>query len=273
MPQDFAIFILSHNRARGIDTLTMLKRYGYNGNYYVVISDDDSQIDEYKSIVDKGHLLIFDKEDFYYAQDTFVGSAQPVVSASLYARNFIIRTAKLMGLKHFIMADDDINGILFRYEEGGKMRTREIEKITPILEAMLEFIECSGHIGGLCFALDDGYFGGLNGNFAKGLTRKIFQFMMFKTSETWEFVGARWEDSILSMVNKNRLFFCIWLLSIKTPKMRSNRGGIEYANDKYYDPLFLMVASPSGVEPLPMGKRKIYENRILPKIIKHTHKK
>lgn len=273
MSDDFAIFILSHNRAKGIDTLSMLKRYGYNGNYYIVVSTDDKQIEEYKNLIDCKHLLIFDKEDFLGYQDTFVSAYDPVVSASLYARNFILKEAREMGLTHFVMADDDIREILFRYEEEGKMKSRGIDKIDCVLSSMREFLECSEHLGGLCLALDDGYFGGLHGNFAKGLTRKIFQFMMFKTSEAWRFSSARCEDFILSMANKDRLFFCVWLLSIKTPKMTTNDGGIEYGIDKYYEPLFSMVVEPSGVEPLPNGKRKIYENRILPKIINQKHKK
>ena len=171
------------------------------------------------------------------------------------------------------MADDDIQEIFFRYELNGKMKVCKMERIDDSLIAMREFLDSSKHIGGLCLALDDGYFGGLHGYFSKGMTRKIFQFMMFKTLEEWQFVGARCEDYILSMLHKDRLFFAIWLMSIKTPKMSTNSGGIEYARDLYYEPLFSMVVEPSGIEALPYGKRKIFENRILPKIISSKYKR
>lgn len=273
MSQDFAIFILSHNRAQKIDTLNMLQKHSYSGRYYIVISEDDSQIEDYKKLVGVEHLLIFNKEEYFNRQDTFVRSESPIMSASLYARNYIIDVVKQMRLTHFVMADDDIRDIFFRFNSEGKMKQKRIGDIDEILKAMRDFLESSMKIGGLCLALDDGYFGGLNGNFSKGLTRRIFQFMMFKTSEEWIFTGVRCEDFILSITNINRLFFCIWNLSIETPKMSTNDGGIEYSKDIYYEPLFPMIVAPSGIYVLPNGKRRIQENRLLPKILNQSHKK
>lgn len=60
---DFAIFILSHNRVDKIDTLNMLENIGYKGKWYVVISTDNTQIDRYKKKIPKENLLIFDKKE------------------------------------------------------------------------------------------------------------------------------------------------------------------------------------------------------------------
>lgn len=272
MSDDFAIFILSHNRARNIDTLSMLKKYHYSGTWYVVVSTDNKQLEEYKSLIPKDNLLIFDKSEYLHVGDTMVSSYEPEWSSAVYARNFIFKKAKELNLECFVMADDDIERILFRYERDGKMGSKEIDSIDDVLLEVRDFLFCSEHIGGLCFAFEDGYFGGLKGNFARGLTRRIFQFMMFKTSETWEFMGVRCEDYMISFRNISRLFFAIWGCSISSPKMMSNSGGIEYEKDRFYEPSFPYVMSPSGVAKL-NNKRTIQENKLLPKIISSKYKR
>lgn len=273
MREDFAIFILSHNRARDIDTLQLLRKYHYSGKWYVVISTDNTQVEEYQSLIPKENLLIFNKEDYLYVGDTMVSSYEPQWSSALYARNFILDKAKELNLECFIMADDDIKKILFRYKENNKMRSLEIENLDDVLLSVREFLFCSEHLGGVCFAFDAGYFGGLNGNFSQGLTRRVFQFMMFKTRESRKFVGVRCEDYMISFSNTTRVFFAIWRLSICSPPMMSNSGGIEYETDRYYEPCFPYVMSPSGVMAKENGKRIIQENKLLPKIISSKYKR
>ena len=66
--KDFAIFILSHNRANKLDTLNLLKESNYNGDWFVVISTDNNEIDEYRSIIPHNNLLIFDKKPYHVTQ-------------------------------------------------------------------------------------------------------------------------------------------------------------------------------------------------------------
>lgn len=47
MRDDFAVFILTHGRARRQMTLATLQKCGYTGRLYLIIDDEDEQADEY----------------------------------------------------------------------------------------------------------------------------------------------------------------------------------------------------------------------------------
>lgn len=273
MGNDFAIFILSHNRADKIDTLSMLEKYKYSGKLYVVISEDNNQIGEYIKVV-KGRatLLIFDKQD-YLDIDTHMGSDNPMLGVALYARNFVVQKAKQMRLKHYLMIDDDVTKLFFRYEDNGHLKQKEIKSINPILSSMIDFLDCSTHIGGLSSARDGGYFGGLKGNFAKGLTRKLNSFALLKTTEDWNFCSALLDDEATYIKNYNRLFFTIWGVSHDTPPISSNGGGITYDKSPYYLYSFTYILRPSAIVMRPWGKDMVSYTKLLPKIISDRWKK
>ena len=266
------IFILSHNRASNIDTLLMLERYGYNGDWYVVISDDDEQLSDYKSRVASEHLLVFNKLEIKNNIDTMYYSDKFVSKASVYARNYILRVAREMNLDYFIMADDDIQKIYHRENVDGKMKQLEINNINPILDAMQVFMECSPRICSLCPALDDAFFGGVNGNFSKGMTRQSFQFFMVNARNARNFVGIRFEDFTWSFINKDQLFLAYWHLSFKSPKMASNRGGIDY-NQTKNPHLWGLVIEPSAIKLTIDGRKRMAINSIYPMIVSDDFKK
>ena len=60
MKNKFAVFILSHGRADNLKTLGTLRRQGYTGKIYVILDNEDDQIDEYKKIKDI-EVIVFDK--------------------------------------------------------------------------------------------------------------------------------------------------------------------------------------------------------------------
>lgn len=120
--KDFAIFILSHNRANKIDALNLLKKSNYDGEWFVVISTDNTEIDEYKKIVPNENLLIFDKKKVLC--DTMISSENFIANSALYARNFIITYAKNI-YKIFCMVDDDISDLYFRFDIDGHMNVRK----------------------------------------------------------------------------------------------------------------------------------------------------
>lgn len=271
--KDFAVFILSHNRALKIDTLDMLERYKYCGLWYIVISTDDQQIDEYKKRIAEQNLLIFDKKEIIKECDTFISDIE--WSASLYARNFINKYAKQIGLKYFVQADDDITKIFHRQDANGKMKQKEIGDINEIIINLINFMERDERITEINPALSSGFFGGINGNYSIGLTRLPYQFMIFKTKNIRPFRSIRTEDYILSIQNKDLLYFTYWKLSFESPKQASNKGGIEYIRQGKLSNfnMFLLIQEPSAITLLDGGKKKMYVNRIFPKIIREKHKK
>lgn len=47
MRDDFAVFILTHGRAKQQKTVKTLKRCGYTGRLYLIVDDEDKELDEY----------------------------------------------------------------------------------------------------------------------------------------------------------------------------------------------------------------------------------
>ena len=83
---DFAIFILTHGRAKTISTYRALRDGGYTGKVYIVIDNEDNQEDLYRQKF--GDMVIqFDKRD--YLAKTDLGDLDDDRRIGVFARNFI----------------------------------------------------------------------------------------------------------------------------------------------------------------------------------------
>ena len=49
----FAVFILTHGRANNVITYATLRKQGYTGQIYLMVDDEDKQIDDYKKLYGK----------------------------------------------------------------------------------------------------------------------------------------------------------------------------------------------------------------------------
>ena len=58
---NFIIFILCYNRPEQCDTYDTLMRYGYKGNYMLMVSDDDPSMMEYINKYDSLLLELYTK--------------------------------------------------------------------------------------------------------------------------------------------------------------------------------------------------------------------
>lgn len=271
---NFCVFILSHKRPE-CDTLKMLKKYGYSGDYRVVLSTDDDYINEYKKTIPIEKILVFDKQEVRHLCDTMISTSYFNPNGSIYARAFIQEKAEEMGLEYYCMADDDITKLYHRENVNSKMKQKEISNIDNIFLAFIEFLDLDSRIASINPALDDGFFGGINGSFSQTATRLPYQFFVFKTANKRKFVGLRNEDYNLSFLNTDLLYFTYWHISIASPKMATNRGGIDYKknNTKLNPSMFMWVTHPIGIKVLPNEKRRISKDKIFPKIVSDKYKK
>ena len=64
---NFAVFIPSFGRSDNIKTLDTLNRFGYTGKTYIVCSDDDSTLSDYKHTFQES-CIVFNKDEY---ADTF----------------------------------------------------------------------------------------------------------------------------------------------------------------------------------------------------------
>ena len=66
---NFAIMIISHKRANTQLTYETLQRVGYTGNLFIIVDDEDPQLEDYKRIY--GDIIkVFSKDEMLKIADT-----------------------------------------------------------------------------------------------------------------------------------------------------------------------------------------------------------
>ena len=106
--EDLTVFILSHKSPNKCETLDALIKCNYKGKWYILIDDEDDFINEYK-VKYGDNLVIYHKED--YKRNVDLGYSVMNLASyahSIFARNALEDIAKSMGLKHYIVSDDDV---------------------------------------------------------------------------------------------------------------------------------------------------------------------
>ncbi len=187
MRSDFAVFILTHGRADNVVTVPAIKKAGYTGKIYFIIDDEDEQAEEYKKNFGAGRVIIFDKQAAYDRADTMDNFNDH--RAIIYARNECWRIAEELGLKYFLMLDDDYKSIDYRYEEDGKLKYKPSHDFDRVFEDMIQFLEVSG-ADTVAFCQGGDFVGGVDGgNFHKGLLRKAMNSFFCKTDTQIESTG------------------------------------------------------------------------------------
>lgn len=142
MREDFAVFITTHERPKNQKTLDWLLHSGYTGKYYLVIDDADKAADEYIGRYGPDKVLMFDKLKYWEELDTMCIKRH--LAAVLYARQFVEDAADEMGLKAFLVMDDDISGFTARMLRNGKMQRRKSINADGFINAYVSFLTEGG---------------------------------------------------------------------------------------------------------------------------------
>ena len=136
-----AVFILTHGRADRVLTYGALRKYGYTGDIYLIIDDEDDQEDRYRELYgDK--VKQFCKEK--YLQKSMCINPDKPRKVILYARNACFDIAKELGITHFIEMDDDYDTFRFRYEKNGLLTSKWVYNLDAIIQTFFDFMETSG---------------------------------------------------------------------------------------------------------------------------------
>jgi len=118
-----------------------LQRQGYSGKWYMVIDDEDDAADDYCRNFGEEHIVTFCKQEAVDRADTMdnldehrndsvplPGIPLPLKGfhgdhvigspmGTLSARHWSFRIARDLGLKYFLMLDDDYSDFLFRFPD------------------------------------------------------------------------------------------------------------------------------------------------------------
>lgn len=281
MRNDFAIFIMSYNRANNISTLKTLQKANYTGKYYIIISDDDPQIDEYKNLY-KENLKIFSKDKLEPYLDTYDNSGSK--KCILYARNYCFILAKKLGLKYFLEFDDDYIELAYRYPQNGKLKICNIKEFDEIVDICIDFLEDTNATS-IAFAQHGDFIGGVNNDFIENrLKRKAMNSFFCRTDRPFKFNGRINEDvnTYVGLGKVGKLFLTFCDVSLKQKHTQQNKGGMTdtyVEGGTYLKSFYTILSNPSCVKIDAMGNNhirlhhRINWNNAVPKIISDKYKK
>lgn len=282
MRDDFAVFILSHGRPDRNATYRALNNQGYTGKIFIILDNEDQTAEKYIENFGKERIIIFDKEAQSRTTDTgdISGNRQAVV----FARNACFDIAKMLGLRYFLMLDDDYTYFRFRYEEDGHLRNQKVHDLDKLFSYMLDFLNDTG---ALTVALAQGgdYIGGVRSCVWKDkIRRKAMNTFFCDVEKPFQFMGRLNEDVNMYTLygNQGKLILTIADAHINQSDTQSLPGGLtdiylQYGT--YWKSFYSVLYSPQCVKISEIGvKYHRIHHRVLwkyctPMIISDKYKK
>ena len=255
---NFCVFILSHGRADRVYTYKSVRKSGYTGPVFIVVDNEDDQVDEYKRRYGDEYVVVFDK--LARAEKTDTPDLNQDRRTIIYARNECFDIAESLGYRYFLELDDDYTEFMWRYVEGWTLYNKQAKRLDDIFEAMLQFLDDSGALT-VAFAQGGDFIGGAQAsNFHKGLLRKAMNTFFCDTEKRFAFVGRINEDvnTYTSLSNKGNLFFTYTQFMITQKTTQTNAGGM---TDAYLDmgtytkSFYSVIYSPQAVKIGEMGDK------------------
>jgi hypothetical protein len=279
----FCAFILSHGRADRVHTYDTLRKSGYTGKIFIVIDDQDETEQEYRDRF--GDMVIqFCKKDVYESTDDGDNFG---IRGVVYARNVCWDLAKKLGVKHFIVLDDDYTGFELRHRSDGSGCYIPIKRtIDEVFDCMVEFLE-STPTQTIAMAQGGDFIGGsVHGN-PRGLRRKAMNTFVCSVERPFKFFWHINEDvnAYVTEGRKGVLFFTVMTPKVVQMTTQKNPGGLtEFYLDvgTYVKSFYSVMYAPSCVKISMMGDprggryrihHKINWHKTVPKILRETCKK
>jgi len=231
--KDYCVFIISNGRPKNIYTIDMFKKYNYTGNYYIVIDNEDSCIDEYKKIY-TNKLLIFDKK--YIADLTDEGNNFDNRRTTTHARNACFDLANNLGYTYFLVLDDDYT--CFRYRYIDRYITKGyVNNLDLLFNNTFEYFKNSS-FKSIAFAQGGDFIGGESCGLIQRylyISRKCMNSFFCSTERRFWFIGQLNEDVNTYIVNgsKGDLFLTIPFVGLEQKATQKTSGGMTDAYLKY----------------------------------------
>lgn len=251
---NYAVFILSHKRADRVETFSTLRNSGYTGRIFIVLDDEDPQRLDYEiRFKDKENtkVIVFHKRIYMRLTDTVTNDKQ--ASSPVYARNFIEHYAERIGCLAYIVMDDDITNLRFRYVENYVSKSQALKSsLDEVLEAYIKYL-LTANIATLSFATVMVYAGGVH-NEADMVRlanhRYTCQIHMRNLAFPVDWISLANNDSI-SANNTAKIGYLWWSLPFivyDSPKMNTLPGGMKEVYDgvsEFKRAFMSTVVSPS----------------------------
>ena len=226
---DFIVFIISHNNADLILTVDTLNKYGYTGDWAIVLGDDEPMYKEYVARFGADKVVQFKKAKVSPTFDHMDNEAS--MNSATYARNECFNIARQWGYTYFMVLDDDYYEFQFRYAEEGKLKTLYPTSLDVVFEALLDYFISVPEMKTLCVAQNGDFLGGVEGSHFKArCMRKAMNSFICSVDRPFTFVGRLNEDvnTYCLFGSRGDLFLTIMDVSINQndTQQKNRRGGM-----------------------------------------------
>lgn len=256
---DFAVFILSHGRSDKLYTWKTLKDDGYTGKIFILLDNEDTEIEAYKRNYGSENIIIFDKEKAVKSHQGMSNFYKKNVI--LWARNEAQRIAKEKGIKYILELDDDYKSFQWRYIECDKLKIKEVKNLDKAFDIMLKFLAVDKRIKTVAFAQGGDFIGGKDNKMLHTLKRKAMNSFFIDVYNPVDFVGEINEDvnTYTSCGNKGDLFYTvpnIMLVQMQTQKTKNGMTETYKEDGTYIKSFYSVMGCPSFVKIGLMGDKE-----------------
>lgn len=258
MRSDFCVLILSHGRPNNVKTLKTLNSCGYDGDWYIVIDNEDNTRQKYIDNFGEDRVVEFDKKAISNTFDA--ADLSDDRRTIVYARNASFEIAKNLGYQYFIELDDDYTDFMHRFIEDGKLKGLRTKNIGKVFHYLVEFLNDSGAASVAMAQGGDLIGGASNRNFYKQLLRKAMNSFVCDVDRPFQFVGRINEDvnTYVSLGNRGVLFFTypqFALTQTTTQKSSGGMSGVYLDSGTYLKSFYTVMMCPSCVSVREMGDK------------------
>lgn len=279
--ENCCIFIISYQRANNVTTYNVLKNRNYTGKIYLVVSDDDEQLNLYKQNF-PNQVVVFNKKEVAQeidACDNFDGYV-----SDIYSRNIINKIAKELGIDYYLVLDDDYNNFSYRRIFGNTLKGVNTYRLDEIFDACFEYLIKTPSID--CFTLcqNGDLIGGANSLSSIGGKRKIMNSFFISANNPIKFLGRMNGDvnTYLYYGSRGKLFFTINDIALNQLSTQTVKGGMSGAYNNsgtYMKSFYSVIVAPSAVKIHTISHidtrihHKINWEHAVPKLIREEYKK
>lgn len=281
MPDDFAVFILTHGRPRKVLTYTQLRNRGYSGLIYLIVDDEDAALPEYRRQYG-GQVVVFSKAAVAEREDQ--GDNFRDRRAVFYARNACFEIACRLGLTYFLQLDDDYAHFEYRinaqsrFPRGHRTVKRNMDQV---ILALLDYYRAIP-AASIAMAQGGDFFGG-ESDFAK-VMRKCMNSFFCSIERPFSFIGRVNEDvnTYTTLQRRGSLFLTIPFVMVYQVATQSRAGGMSemyLEHGTYLKSFYSVMYAPSCVRVRVMGRtyRRLHHavdwDSAAPCILSETYRK
>ena len=220
------VFVISYRRANKVKTWSMLRRFHYTGDKFVVAARDDPELEEYRRLF-RDDLIEYNRElvDCDYCDNLPRDNTYP---SPLAVRNVLWDVAAELGWTHFLVLDDDYSHILgslaWRVASHERSLVASLQKFPNYLDRLFaifwDFLDDCPNVMCVCMAQ--------TGEVANNEFRKVMQTFFLRTDRRFDFVGRGNDDVSTYYVHglRGKLFLQNYTCVVKQMMTQTNPGGL-----------------------------------------------